>query len=724
MSSGCGDVLSLEDLKTAKKHQIFEAEVITGMQGGVAGGSNIDYAINQVTGQSQKTMPAVLRDAGFRPAAFTFATGGTLDVNDADMSVLWPIASGGDGNYYAWKGALPKTIPAASTPSSSGGISAAGWVPVTDARLRVDLAAPTGSTLVYNGSETVAAQLNKLLGGSTNIVYLDNEGAMGDSSSTGGGTDDSAAFESAFAKVKAAGGGIVYGTPGKTYRMTRTALYPSNIIIDMQGARVYWDCPTTAPEASFWLPETFQMANDTDYVENVIIRNVVIASPPELGDAIGVMKARNILIEDIHTESLWLHTVDGCGAKNMVVRRVRAEFASELSHLQVDCAVGEKSVTGADASGNYMYTAYDTTGTANWAVCDSVWIENCYLANNLYSGISIHNYAGARVFIRNNVILNNLLAGINSDSGGGYYRLLWIEGNYISGSRNYELNLAGNHRHLVLKSNTLVSSNRTVDTDAGVSGSGLISMRATATDVTQRNYALIDGNLLMGRDKAVTIQNYQNVRYTNNIHNAMGDATYGSITSVATWAVALTGCEPVVCSNNSFYDCALDTCILVNAYPGSSALVSGQVCNNSFRGVGAMIKVVSANRMLLSGNTGTPQAEAPVGIFLSAVGTLSTVSDNIVSLNGAVPAIQVNGCSGLYLSGNSINSTATSGKGIVALNCTDVRTSTNNIRSMTNAIEAQGSSVMTCHEPFVPAANIVNTGTGSITYNTFTTATK
>lgn len=631
------------------------------------------------------------------------------------------------GEYYRWDGTFPlggKVVPPGSTPVSTGGVGVGAWLSVGDATLRGQLASPEGATIVYNGAETVAAQLNKLLGEQTNIFYLDNEGAVGNSSTNGGGADDSAAFESAFAKVKAAGGGIVYGTPGKSYRMTRTAFYSSNIIIDMRGSRVYWDCPSTAPEASFWLPETFQMANDTDYVENVIIRNVVIASPPNLGNAIGVMKARNILIEDIHTESLWLHTVDGCGAKNMVIRRVRAEFASALSHLQVDCAVGEKSVTGADAAGNYMFTAFDPTGTAAWAVCDSVWIEDCYLANNLYSGISVHNYAGARIFIRNNVILNNLLAGINSDANGGYYRLFWIEGNYISGSRNYELNLAGNHRQMVIRGNILVNSSRTVSPDAGVSGSGLISMRAATTDATQRNYALIDGNLFMGRDKAITIQNYQNLRYTNNIHNAMGDASYGSITGVGSWAVALSGCEPVVCSNNSFYDIATETCILVNNYLGSAALVSGQVCNNSFRGTGAMIKVVSANRMLVSGNTGTPQAEAPVGIFLSSVGMLSKVSDNIVSMSGAVPAIQANACSGLYLSGNSINSTTTSGKGIVALDCPDVRTSTNNIRTVINAIEAQGTSVMTCHEPFVPAANIVKTGTGSITYNTFTTATK
>lgn len=64
MSSGCGDVLSLEDLKTAKKHQTFEAEVITGKEGGVSGGADITEATNPITGQVQKTLPAVLADLG------------------------------------------------------------------------------------------------------------------------------------------------------------------------------------------------------------------------------------------------------------------------------------------------------------------------------------------------------------------------------------------------------------------------------------------------------------------------------------------------------------------------------------------------------------------------------------------------------------------------------------------------------------------------------------
>ena len=88
MSSGCGDVLSLDDLKIAKLHQLFEAEVITGLQGGVSGGTPIDYATNQVTGQVQKTLPAVLRDAGFQPASITFQTGGALSVNDRNKVVF------------------------------------------------------------------------------------------------------------------------------------------------------------------------------------------------------------------------------------------------------------------------------------------------------------------------------------------------------------------------------------------------------------------------------------------------------------------------------------------------------------------------------------------------------------------------------------------------------------------------------------------------------------
>lgn len=134
MSSGCGDVLSLADLQTAKKHQIFEAEVITGKSGGVAGGADIDYATNAVIGLTQKTLPAVLRDIGFEPASFDFTSGGTLTATDRGKVVYDPVSM----TWYSWAGALPKVIPAGTDPTAD-----ANWKPKTDPDLRGDVDALT-----------------------------------------------------------------------------------------------------------------------------------------------------------------------------------------------------------------------------------------------------------------------------------------------------------------------------------------------------------------------------------------------------------------------------------------------------------------------------------------------------------------------------------------------------------------------------------------------------
>ena len=147
MSSGCGDVLSLADLQTAKKHQIFEAEVITGKSGGVATGADIDYATNQVTGQTQKTLPAVLRDAGFSPVSWDFSTGGTLTVNDRDKVVYDPVSK----TWYSYAGALPVVVPASFNP-----VGNANWKPQTDPDLREELASSEpgkGVSLVYNAAK-------------------------------------------------------------------------------------------------------------------------------------------------------------------------------------------------------------------------------------------------------------------------------------------------------------------------------------------------------------------------------------------------------------------------------------------------------------------------------------------------------------------------------------------------------------------------------------------
>lgn len=137
MSSGCGDVLSLEDLKTAKKHQVFEAEVITGHVGGLATGAEIDIATNPVTGQVQKTLPAILRDLGFSPASFDFTTGGTLTASDRDAVIYNPA----DNNWYSWSGALPHVVAAGTDPTTDSN-----WKPRTDQLLRQELSSSSAGS--------------------------------------------------------------------------------------------------------------------------------------------------------------------------------------------------------------------------------------------------------------------------------------------------------------------------------------------------------------------------------------------------------------------------------------------------------------------------------------------------------------------------------------------------------------------------------------------------
>lgn len=193
------EVITVQDLETLKKHEIFEAEVLTGKVGGLATGADIDYATNQATGQVQKTMPAILRDIGFTPAAFDFTSGGTLGVNDRDKAVLWPLP-GGDGDWYYWEGALPKVIPPASSPAATGGVANGAWRPVGDITLREELAESNGAGLIgfaQTSPDAVVRTVQDELRDSGFSIKQD--GAKGD-----GVTDDTAYCQSVFTHAETA----------------------------------------------------------------------------------------------------------------------------------------------------------------------------------------------------------------------------------------------------------------------------------------------------------------------------------------------------------------------------------------------------------------------------------------------------------------------------------------------------------------------------------------
>ncbi|MEZ2758919.1 hypothetical protein ACBQ54_14485 [Providencia vermicola] len=109
--------------------------------------------------------------SGYAPVG-TFQEGAKLEA--LNEIVLWR-APDGDGENYKWTGPFPKTVPADSTPASTGGIKTESnptglWVGVGDASLRQDLNKGTGANLVRTHSgQTVEESLRSI-----NQNYVNN----------------------------------------------------------------------------------------------------------------------------------------------------------------------------------------------------------------------------------------------------------------------------------------------------------------------------------------------------------------------------------------------------------------------------------------------------------------------------------------------------------------------------------------------------------------------
>lgn len=453
--------------------------------------------------------------------------------------------------WYRWDdlSTIPKSVPAGSTPGSTGGVGEGKWlaVDVSDV-LRKDLASPAGATLVYNGSETVADQLNRLLKSELGVFHVDNYGAIGDGTITGigtagnviSGTSDTAAIQAAINAAEAAGGGVIKFTPYKSYRLTYSLLFGSNLIFDFQGARIIWDCPATADEASFLLGKYYNIGNDTDYSDNVIIRNLRLATGYLRGNGIGLPKCRNILIQNVRTEYCYLHTVDATGTKNCVIERVYADSASTLAHIQIDVATGQKSVSGADSSGGYLYCAFDATGSATWSYADNCFVRYCYVTNSLYAGIHIHNSGARRIYIDNCYVASNQ-RGIHTDDN-GYVISMWITNSTIRNNNTYELYLQASHREIYV-------DKCVIGNDARATGATLelVTMRGSAVDLAKRLSVSFTNNKFSGRARGPAIQYYQDVIYKGNEHRAMGDTmTLSAVSDAVSYGANFFNCNNLV----------------------------------------------------------------------------------------------------------------------------------------------------------------------------------
>ncbi|WP_032986460.1 glycosyl hydrolase family 28-related protein [Cronobacter malonaticus] len=121
------------------------------------------------------------------------------------------------GEYYRWDGALPKTVPAGSTPASTGGIGIGAWIGIGDAALKTMLLSNAGSSMI-------GMQEGGTLKDVIKWVTPEQFGAKGD-----GATNDTTAIQAAIDRVFNNGGGVVRLGP-KVYRAANLTLKPRVVI--------------------------------------------------------------------------------------------------------------------------------------------------------------------------------------------------------------------------------------------------------------------------------------------------------------------------------------------------------------------------------------------------------------------------------------------------------------------------------------------------------------
>jgi hypothetical protein len=429
MSSGCGDVLSLADLQTAKKHQIFEAEVITGKSGGVAGGDNIDYATNQVTGQTQKTLPAVLRDACFSPVSWDFSTGGTLTVNDRDKVVYDPVGK----TWYSYAGTLPVVVPAAFNP-----VGNADWKPQTDHDLREELSEIDGEKLV--GTCPDVATLRTIEPTVSNQV-ITVRGYYSDTPGLGGGTFI------AFSSSEADDGVNIFVTPGGK-RWKRTG---SHIDIPVEnGGMMASRTPEQNSEAleriHSCLPQTGGKLRFSDFYD---IKYGAICPPRVMWEGIGrdscgLRKTGN----DVKTvpDRMWQGAPHSFSLDFIAAIDMDSSVAGDLTgnFSRSGCITGMSLIGAATAKNAYgIYSAisymvrledlYIENVMTGYRTSDS-WLQvfDSLIIKDVQDGISVDT--GGTTFNLNNVYVRNVSRWAYKFTNITYSNLKGCATDYVTGS--------------------------------------------------------------------------------------------------------------------------------------------------------------------------------------------------------------------------------------------------------------------------------------------------
>ncbi|AEW24389.1 tail protein [Escherichia phage PhaxI] len=202
----------------------------------VHSGGNVDLGALAVTREEYVTLPG------------SFSTGVTVNTKNELVTFT-------DGRYR-WDGALPKSVPASSTPEESGGIGVGAWVSVGATSLITDLT-KYGPTI-----DQIAHRV-------TTIKSFEEFGAIGD-----GVTNDTASMLEALVWLEGIPFGKLVGRPGAKYLITNSLVmkFDGSYTQDVMSTR-YLDFTGTVIVAGANNITCIRMSHDFCHVINPTVIN-------------------------------------------------------------------------------------------------------------------------------------------------------------------------------------------------------------------------------------------------------------------------------------------------------------------------------------------------------------------------------------------------------------------------------------------------------------------
>ncbi|HHW0480903.1 TPA: hypothetical protein ACURJP_003708 [Escherichia coli] len=593
------------------------------------------------------------------------------------------------GEYYRWDGTFPlggKVVPPGSTPVSTGGVGVGAWLSVGDATLRGQLSSPEGATLVYNGAETVAAQLNQLLKNNDSVFHVEDPrfGAVGDGVLSSdklsvSGTDDTAAFIAAIAAAKAAGGGKVVCSPGKTYLLTYTLLYPSNFVFDGQGCSLLFN-PNNG-NSSLMLPETFQVADSTTYTTDVVIRNFTYLQAQNgtemQGNLLGVMKARRVLFEDVYVPWIFWHIFDGAGGKDCVIRRINAEGGYSTA-IQFDSSANgnDSAVYANDAEGNQLKCAAGAVGS----LTGFEYAENCFVHDCIINGFNnasfpsgafqLHGGGCRSIFIHGNKV-NNCTAGVRSDTNTTHNEISITDN--VFGNCTFGGYMMAQHTNLNVEGNIIYSGGTTAY--AWVMNDSVTTLKSGFNFVNNR---------IVGFGRGIQVHNYSAINISGNNFRGTGEGLPISMVEAlgsAVGCIVMVDCGQSVVDGNTFNGCNVRGHIIIKASSDANKVGPASVTGNTGSSGGPGIIIRGLINPVVSGNSFRTVSGSFLGIGEVAC-TNALINGNNINMPDGQCAIYSSGYN-TAVNINHLQSSATTGYGVQFYQANIPRSSMNIIGGFT-----------------------------------------